>query len=966
MKDKSSIEVDLDDPRAARIAEVLSSKTAKRILNLIAQKGEMSGSDIAEELNMPLNTVTYNLKKLSEAGLIEKARAFFWSSKGKRMEIYKVSNKKIIITPRSAPQAVLAGLLGVLAVAIIVLVILGQNTGEIVISDDELKQFNSLEELKEFLEENSESGGYGGIAKAESFASGAVPSAASDSAGGVARSEEASDYSTTNIQVEGVDEPDIVKNDGKYIYAVAGNKVVIVDAFPAEEMKMVSEIEFKENSQNIRNIFVNEDKLIVFVESYEYIESGIPCLERYSIGLRCGGYSKQETKVHIYDVSNRKNPELENEIELEGNYVDARMIDEHVYLVSQKWIDLNWFDLPVYSVNGLEKPIAVQKINYIDAPDENYVYNFVSAIDIDNGEINSNVYLTGSSGVIYVSEKNIYLSYQKRIDYRNYEEKKIRWVADKTMPNSIASEINDILDDEEIENKEEKIERIMTDYYGSLEAEDLLELTNKIEEAMREFELEMAKETEKTIVHKIGIDGMDVEYESKGEVPGIVLNQFSFDEYKNNLRIATTTGNVWDESGLNHLYVLDEELEIIGSVEDLAKGERIYSARFIGDKAYMVTFKKVDPLFVIDLSDAENPKVLGYLKITGYSDYLHPYDENHIIGIGKETAGGDEQFSWYQGIKVSLFDVSDFENPTEVAKIEIGDRGTDSAALYEHKAFLFDKEKGIIVIPITLAEIDEGKYCEAEVVSSVVDYDMYVYFGDKLRNEAIEIGGPTIEGFTPKMYLDIFEGLVNEDFDEVRVFDGVYRIENGVLVSDVQFSSSASGTVGRGGERDLLDNLAKRFGISVVDKESVDEIINLLISGEEVNGGCRIPDNAYGEQNWVGAYVLNINENEISVRGKITHSSESERICNRYGNQEYCYFNIDYASQITRSLFMDDFLYTISGKKIKSSDLKTIEDISELRLPSVEDYPYPVYAEGGGVSTVAFATTLAIAVRKLW
>jgi uncharacterized secreted protein with C-terminal beta-propeller domain len=232
---------------------------------------------------------------------------------------------------------------------------------------------------------------------------------------------------------------------------------------------------------------------------------------------------------------------------------------------------------------------------------------------------------------------------------------------------------------------------------------------------MQEFEEYSSKQRDKTVVHKINIHKDEIKYVAEGEVLGSVLNQFSMDEYDGNFRIATTSGDFYSGESMNNLYVLDDNLELIGSVEDLAKGEKIYSVRFMGKRAYMVTFKKVDPLFVIDVANPKAPKVLGYLKITGYSDYLHPYDENHIIGIGKETiAASDDaidsrnlQFAWYQGLKVSLFDVSDVENPTEVGKIVIGDRGTNSDALYDHKAVLFDLEKGILVLPISLAKMDE-------------------------------------------------------------------------------------------------------------------------------------------------------------------------------------------------------------------------------------------------------------------
>ena len=187
------------------------------------------------------------------------------------------------------------------------------------------------------------------------------------------------------------------------------------------------------------------------------------------------------------------------------------------------------------------------------------------------------------------------------------------------------------------------------------------------------------------------------------------------DEYQDHFRIATTTGHVArslnQATSQNHVYVLDMDLNIVGSLEDLAPGEKIYSSRFMGERCYLVTFKKVDPLFVIDLQNPYNPKVLGFLKVTGYSDYLHPYDENHIIGVGKETVeanGGD--FAWYQGVKISLFDVSNVSNPVEIAKYEIGDRGTSSPVLRDHRAFLFDRSRNLLVFPVMVAEIDETKY----------------------------------------------------------------------------------------------------------------------------------------------------------------------------------------------------------------------------------------------------------------
>jgi uncharacterized secreted protein with C-terminal beta-propeller domain len=170
-------------------------------------------------------------------------------------------------------------------------------------------------------------------------------------------------------------------------------------------------------------------------------------------------------------------------------------------------------------------------------------------------------------------------------------------------------------------------------------------------------------------------------------------------------------------------------LAVVGKLENLASGETLHSARFMGDKCYLVTFQKIDPLFVIDLSQPVNPNVLGELKIPGYSDYLHPFDENHIIGVGKETVEADEgDFAWYQGIKLSLFDVSNVNEPQQMAKVTIGDRGTDSPVLSDPKAFLFDASKNLLVLPVNLAVIDSsGQDVRSSSYGSLVWQGVYVY-----------------------------------------------------------------------------------------------------------------------------------------------------------------------------------------------------------------------------------------------
>jgi len=680
MTDDKFILMGLNDERSSHVAEVLKNKTAKKILDFFGDIREASEKDISDKLNMPINTVEYNLKKLLKSGLVEKTKNFFWSVKGKKIPMYKLAKKHIIISPSKKPSlSYIKSLLPVfiIAIALVALVAVSMLQEEPIVDQTQLKQFDSQSELNAFIKDNVEGSGFfgrfgkaigGEIAMAETTAAGSADSA--------------SDYSETNIQVQGVDEADIVKNDGKYIYVVSGNRVVIVDAYPAENMEILSEIDVS----GVNQIFINDNKLIVFANN----------------------------NVYIYDVSDKENPELESEIESDGNYVDSRMIGDYVYVISNKYVNRDNPYPPIYKINGLEEKVSATEVSYWPYPDTSYVFTSILAINVEDGEFDSNVYLTGASRNIYVSQNNIYLTYQKTVNREEYAED----IADQVYFPLLSSEYDDkiqnVLDSNDNSwQKLNKMQEIVDEYAKALPADEFEEFSEELLERLEEFEVYIQKKQEKTIIHKININEGEIEYLGVGEVPGNVLNQFSMDEYDGYFRIATTTGR-WGYTSLNHIYILDEDLEIVGSVEDLAEGERIFSARFLGKRAYLVTFEAIDPLFVIDLSDPENPEVLGYLKIPGYSDYLHPYDENHVIGIGKDvdaSIDADKIHSDYAvyytailGVKVSLFDVSDVSNPIEKDKIIIGDRGTESPLLNDHKALLFDKEKELLVLPISVVE----------------------------------------------------------------------------------------------------------------------------------------------------------------------------------------------------------------------------------------------------------------------
>ena len=747
MTDDKFILMGLDDDNAKNVAEVLKSKTAKKILDYLSETKEASEKDIADKLQLPINTIEYNLKKLISAGFVKKSSNFFWSVKGKKIPMYTLAKKHIIIGAKKPTMNILKSILPLLIIALgliaVVLLFSFYNRDQYTYTDDSLKTFKSEDELKSFLKQNVNKHYYGG--RTDSFTAASAESLDVRSTKSTAGSD---DYSTTNIQVTGVDEADIIKNDGKYIYALTYNKAFIIDAFPPEGMKVISEIKFNE-SESASQMFVNGDTLILFTNTYMYGGgcSGDVCIAQSDVAIASDAvsskvaessmiapeyYGSSWTNIYLYDISDRENIKLEKVIEIDGNYVNSRMIENYVYLISNKNINVNNPVPPIYRLNGQEVKTSVADIYYWGYPDSNYMFTSVSAINVNDRALDSKTFLTGYSSSLYVSEKNIYLTSTKSVDYAIYSEKYFNEVALPLLPGD-ASLSKIINSDDDVYTRMSRVQEFIYSHSLTLTGKEKELFDQQFQKLQETFETKISKETERTVVHKISMDKNVINFEETGEVPGTVLNQFSMDEHNGNFRIATTTGN-WRDTSLNHLYILDEDLDIVGSVEDLAKGERIYSTRFMGDKVYMVTFRQVDPLYVIDASNPENPKVLGYLKVTGYSSYLHPYDEAHIIGIGMEATEDGR----VQGLKIALFDVSDFENPKEASKYDLSNKVpgkysySHSDALYDHKAFLFSKEKGILVIPVSISSYSED-YSTNEYWQGA-----YVF---NINSEAIEYKG---------------------------------------------------------------------------------------------------------------------------------------------------------------------------------------------------------------------------------
>lgn len=447
------------------------------------------------------------------------------------------------------------------------------------------------------------------------------------------------DYSTTNIQVENVDEADIVKTDGDYIYSISEDNVIITDVKDPKQPKVVATIK-SEDDDIPEDIILYKDKLVV-------ISTKGNQTQRYYYNNR------MNTVVKIYNITSREKPVLTKSYEMYEPYYTSRCIDNVLYVISSGNLRKEDDKIVVgYNEDNMEKEMSIDKIKYLKDV-KTTKQTLISTVDLNNetADIKLDSYLMNISNA-YVSENAIYLLNQK---YNN----------DSKIPIKLLFGFKGVFG--------------LEDYY--------------------EMDSESGYYTE---IYKFDIKE-NVEYKAKTKVKGKTINQYSLDEKDNHLRIA-----LYDNDG-SRVAIFDEDLKQIGISDNVAKGEKMYSSRFIGDKVYFVTYKTMDPLFVMDLSNETKPKVLGKLKIPGYSTYLHPYDENHIIGIGMETkeiinrnSNGKviSTTAKVVGMKMALFDVSNVNSPVQISSVVIGDSRTTSAILTNPKALLFSKEKSLIAIPV--------------------------------------------------------------------------------------------------------------------------------------------------------------------------------------------------------------------------------------------------------------------------
>ncbi len=463
-----------------------------------------------------------------------------------------------------------------------------------VLKSTEEYTLESIEDYKTPLSGFSANGASGDAAAA-------VAEESTEYAAGSVTSKDAS-FSTTNIQEAGVDEADIIKTDGEYIYVLRGNAIRIVSAKGAQTDNVAS-ISLQNFADSVQEFYVDTDRLTVI---YSSSDASMITEEDYYYRPVSNDYTILET----YDISDRSHPVLAGSTKQNGSYGSSRKVGDIVYLFTRYLPDLTDKDTPARYIPSVNDTLLSTEDICVPAQVNEENYLVISSVDTRNPEktIDQKAILSAGSDY-YVSPENIYV-----------------------------------------------------------------------------YRMDWSYDAERTILMKFGFKDGKISWNNVTALKGYIHDRFCLNEYNGYLRVVMTT---YDPS--NSLYVLDENMKAVGAIRDIAQGENIQSARFMGNTGYFVTYRNMDPLFSVDLSDPQNPKIIGSLKITGFSSYLHFYGDGLLLGIGEET---DPKNGDFYGIKLSMFDISDPSNVTEKDKYVIKD-SYDCPALYDPRALMIDPEKNI-------------------------------------------------------------------------------------------------------------------------------------------------------------------------------------------------------------------------------------------------------------------------------
>lgn len=462
---------------------------------------------------------------------------------------------------------------------------------------------------------------------------------------------EKSDYSTTNLQVTGVDESDIVKTDGHYIYIASNDQVQIVDASTDTPRQLGSITpELSGNMDRIREMYVADDRLILIVQTED--TDGLETADEdfnvkkdimVDIAYNPIRANSVHTQVLTYDITSPAGAKLIGTFTQDGSYNSSRKIVDQLYLFTDYGYPMFYPYYRTYSYEDVGGARQKQDTNEETTLTQEEVK---SALPKIQGET--------------IPENCIYLP------------------KEGTDSGVLISSVN-VKEPEKVMDQ-----KLIFSGYSTL-------YVTKDSIILYCSDYDMTSDSGRTNLTKFAIGDGRITADCAEAVPGYIEDTFAIHENKDGYLYVLTTDYTMNGT-TNQLFVLDEKLKIHGKIQHIADGENVYAARFVDEIGYFVTYRNMDPLFTVDFSDPANPTLIGELEIPGFSDYLQFWDDTHLIGVGEERKAKDSEFI---GIKVSLYDISDPKHVKESAKIVMED-ACYAPAQYNYKALLADSGKNVI------------------------------------------------------------------------------------------------------------------------------------------------------------------------------------------------------------------------------------------------------------------------------